>query len=403
MTSGPGGPDTLAATLIATAVDTAGVLPISLTGAMAIQLRSAIGLDTEGLGLVFAAFTAAAVLSAPVGRLTERVDPAVFLRGGCALHVVALLGMSLVGSVPGLLILVVASGIATSLTRTTSSVLVARAIPTGHQGLAFGVRNCAIPVAALLSGLAVPAVALTVGWRWAFVIAAGLSAAVLVALPRSIPPAARPGRWTCRCCRCWAWQSPRRWPARLLPHSGRGKRRDPHRHRQHRRHGKPDRGGMVDRPTTRESARRGDRDDGDRRGRLRADVGGCGAAGMAGSAGRLRHRLGLLRLVLLVRHPAQPGRARPGRGRGTVRGVHWFDRGADRSRDDGTPLVVHGGLGGGGCGGAAGRGDHRSGRVEHESEQAASVTGDRLPRPVTPRRRARPRISAQPPPRRGTH
>jgi MFS family permease len=191
----PANREALAATFIAAAVDTVGVLPIYLTGAMAIQLRSAIGLEISGLGLVFAAyFTAAALLSAPVGRLTERVDPAVFLRGGCTLCAVALLGMSRVGSASWLLVLVVLAGVATSLTRTASSVLVARTIRFDRQGLALGVRNCAIPAAALLSGVAVPSVALTVGWRWAFVIAAGLSATVLLALPRSIPRAPRASR-----------------------------------------------------------------------------------------------------------------------------------------------------------------------------------------------------------------
>jgi len=189
----------LAPTLTATAVDTVGILPISLIGAMAIQLRDSIGLGTAALGLQFAAFFAAAAsLSAPVGRLTERIDPAVLLRIGYGLSVAALLVASLARSPGTLLCATVIAGVATALTRTTSSVLVARAIPPGRQGLALGVRNCAIPLAALLAGLAVPTVALTIGWRWAFVIGAGLAATFWPRLPRTIPRPPRAGGQTLR-------------------------------------------------------------------------------------------------------------------------------------------------------------------------------------------------------------
>lgn len=161
---------------------------------MAVQLRDAIGLHAGRLGLAFAAFfAAAACLSAPVGRLTERVDPAALLRVGYALSIAALLAASLAYNVGTLLCSTVVAGVATALTRTTSTVLVARAIPPGRQGLALGVRNCAIPLAALLAGLAVPTIALTIGWRWAFVIGACLAATAWAWLPRTIPRPPRTG------------------------------------------------------------------------------------------------------------------------------------------------------------------------------------------------------------------
>ena len=190
MTTGDGAaqPEALSSALIATAVDTAGVLPIAITGVIAIQLRADIGLDTQTLGLVFAGyFAAAATLSAPVGRLTERIDPALFLRGGALLTTLVLLAMSRVTTVSALALLVVLGGAGAALTRTTSSVLVARAIPANRQGVALGLRNCAIPLAALLAGIAVPTIALTIGWRWVFVVACALSGAVTLGLPRSVP------------------------------------------------------------------------------------------------------------------------------------------------------------------------------------------------------------------------
>lgn len=178
----------LKSTLTATAVDTVGVLQIFLIGAMAVQLHDAIGLDNRTLGLTFASyFAAAASLSVPVGRLSERADPANALKVGYALSITAMIVASVAHNVGILLCSTVLAGVAAALTRTTSSVLVARSIPPGRHGLALGVRNCAIPLAALMAGLAVPTIAVTIGWRWAFVIAAGLAAAGWFWLPRTIP------------------------------------------------------------------------------------------------------------------------------------------------------------------------------------------------------------------------
>jgi len=67
-------------------------------------------------------------------------------------------------------------------------------VPAHRMGLSFGVKQAAIPAATLLAGLAVPAVALTVGWRWAYGIGALLALAALFACPRTdARPAGRTG------------------------------------------------------------------------------------------------------------------------------------------------------------------------------------------------------------------
>src|SRR5690606_19508698 len=48
-----------------------------------------------------------------------------------------------------------------------------------RQGIAFGIKQSAIPLATLLGGIAVPAITLSVGWRWTYV--AGATFAVLAA------------------------------------------------------------------------------------------------------------------------------------------------------------------------------------------------------------------------------
>jgi MFS family permease len=171
---------------VAMAVDTVGVLPIFLTGALAVQLRDDIGLSIDQLGVVFASyFAAAALLSAPLARVSDRAGPQWALRIGTIVYIVAFLGIATVATSPELLTAFVAlAGLGTALTRTATSVLVARNVAPGRHGLAFGLKHSSIPVASILAGLSVPAIALTVGWEWAYVSAAVLALAVLLAIPR---------------------------------------------------------------------------------------------------------------------------------------------------------------------------------------------------------------------------
>jgi cyanate permease len=73
----------------------------------------------------------------------------------------------------------------------STNLTLARAMPAERLGLSFGVKQACVPLATLLAGLAVPAVGLTVGWRWAYVIAAGLALAALALAPRGSGPEER--------------------------------------------------------------------------------------------------------------------------------------------------------------------------------------------------------------------
>ena len=179
----------LRASIVAMAVDTVGVLPVFMTGALAVQLREGIGLSLDTLGLVYASyFVAAALFSAPLGHVTERAGPERSLRAGLAVYVIAFVGIATIVDGPLLLSGFIAlSGFGTALTRTASSVLVARNVEPGRQGFAFGLKHSSIPVGSIIAGLSVPAVALTLGWRWAYATAAVLTAAVFVAIPAAGP------------------------------------------------------------------------------------------------------------------------------------------------------------------------------------------------------------------------
>jgi MFS family permease len=152
---------------------------------MAVQVREDLGFSDSGTGLAVAAFFAvASLLSAPLGRWSERVG------GGPALRVAALwaaAGQLLLAvgarSLVLLLVLSAVAGGANGLGQPAANLLIARAVPAHRQGLGFAVKQAAIPFSTFLAGLAVPSIALTAGWRWAYVAAAGLALVAAAAVP----------------------------------------------------------------------------------------------------------------------------------------------------------------------------------------------------------------------------
>jgi MFS family permease len=106
------------------------------------------------------------------------------MRFGVAGAITCLLGVAgLARSLPTLLGVLVIGGFANAACQIGSNAVIASRIPVARQGLAFAAKQSAIPLATLLGGLAVPAIALTVGWRWAFVAGAGVALVALVTMP----------------------------------------------------------------------------------------------------------------------------------------------------------------------------------------------------------------------------
>ena len=170
----------VASIALAIALATTGVLPVFLTGALAVQLEANLHVGTTAIGGAVATFFAASALSSVrAGRLAERVGPFKVMLVAVGFALVALLGNGLVvTSLPGLLGFLVAGGLSNGAMQPAVNLLLARAVDDHRQGLAFGVKQAAIPTSTLLAGLAVPALALTAGWHVAYLAAAGLALAV---------------------------------------------------------------------------------------------------------------------------------------------------------------------------------------------------------------------------------
>ena len=178
----------------AVATTTASVIPVFLVGGMAVQIGQELRFSPAGLGVAVALyFGAGAVCSLPAGWLVERYGDRLTSRAGVLLSVLSMLAIAAFAhSYLGLVIIMMAGAAANSLGQLSSNLSLARQVPLHRQGLSFGVKQSAIPIATLLAGAAVPTVALTVGWRWAFVVVAGLALLALPLAPTGPRPPARP-------------------------------------------------------------------------------------------------------------------------------------------------------------------------------------------------------------------
>ena len=164
---------------------TASALPPFLVGALAVQLRDDLGFDAAGLGLAISAYwLSSALCSAVLGRVAERLGARRALRIGLCANVVVQLSIAALARTWGALVVVLlVGGVVNALVQLAVNVLLAQEMPPRRLGLALGAKQSAIPMGTLLAGLAVPALALTVGWRWAFVAGAALGLAALTVLP----------------------------------------------------------------------------------------------------------------------------------------------------------------------------------------------------------------------------
>jgi MFS family permease len=170
------------------------VMPVFLVGGLAVQISQDLHLNPAGLGLAVSVYFGVTALgSLPIGGLVERFGPArtgrtaVLLSGGGMLAIA--LGAR---TLPTLVALLAAAATANSLGQLSSNASLARAVPRHRQGLTFGAKQSAIPLSTLLAGAAVPAVALTLGWRWAFAIGCAMAVAALALVPPDQPDTRTP-------------------------------------------------------------------------------------------------------------------------------------------------------------------------------------------------------------------
>lgn len=176
---------------------TCGPLPAFLIGSQAVQIEEELDFGPALLGATIAiSFGIAALLSTSMGGLTERLGGSRSLRCATLLNATVLLTIALAARAWWTLAALAAvAGLGNALTQPAANVLLARTIPPERHGVAFAIKQSAMPFATLVGGAAVPLVTLTLGWRWTFVVAGLAAVAAGATLPddRRVVGARGPG------------------------------------------------------------------------------------------------------------------------------------------------------------------------------------------------------------------
>ena len=174
------------------------VLPGFLIGAMSVQVSAEMGVSEAAYGWGLGSFFGAAMLgSILLGRLSQRIGALSQTTLALGLSAAAQLALAATARSFGAVIaFLVVAGVCNAANQASVNLALAQAqLP--RLGLAVSIKQSGLPTATLLAGFAVPALALTVGWRWAYVASAGFALASLalarVAAGSSPPRAAANG------------------------------------------------------------------------------------------------------------------------------------------------------------------------------------------------------------------
>lgn len=161
------------------AVSVVGVFPAFLVGALAVQLRADLHLGLASIGLATAfLFTVSSSLARLCGGLVQRIGSRWGAVSAASLATVSLVGAGLAGSYLMLGAALLVGGLANAVAQPSANLALSEVVSDRRLGFAFGIKQSSIPAATLLAGLAVPGIALTVGWRWVWLVAAVMALAV---------------------------------------------------------------------------------------------------------------------------------------------------------------------------------------------------------------------------------
>jgi predicted MFS family arabinose efflux permease len=174
------------AALTAAGIASLGTLPTQLLSNQSVLIRADLHFGEAGQGLlVSAAFSTAALASLSITEFGERHGRRALTLLAAACTLVCALGVStLAHSFVVLLAFICVGGVGNAGLTTAANFSLSATVAAHRQGLGFGVKQSAPPAAALIAGLAVPAVGLWLGWRWTYAAMALAALALLLSATR---------------------------------------------------------------------------------------------------------------------------------------------------------------------------------------------------------------------------
>lgn len=147
---------------------TAAVIPNASLSVLADFLVRDLGLSHAQIGGLIATFSAAGALWAPVGGwLSDWAGGRTLLLVAFASVIVMVVLLSLARGFPWMLGLLVLGAFPNGASNPATNKLVSHEIPLGERGTVVGVKQSGPQLSYVLTGLALPTIALLFNWRWA--------------------------------------------------------------------------------------------------------------------------------------------------------------------------------------------------------------------------------------------
>lgn len=159
------------------------ILPGFLVGALSVQIRTEFGVDEAVYGWAMSSYFLAATFgSVLLGRLAQRIGPRRQIVTALLIVAAVDIGIAIVASgFPTFVVLLAIAGMSNAASQTAINLALTRS-GVERLGLAMAIKQSGMPTASMMSGIAVPVIALTFGWRWAFVGASGVALCSAVAI-----------------------------------------------------------------------------------------------------------------------------------------------------------------------------------------------------------------------------
>lgn len=167
-----------------------GILPVFLLGASSTRIGADLGFGAGGTGVIVALFFSAGGLAAvPFGVVSDRIGARRGIRIGIAVSAAATVAIAAgATSFWHLAVLMAIAGSVIGLIDTGGARLIAGAVPDTRHGLAFGIKEAAVPGASMLAGASIPLIVERFGWRPMFAAGALALPALWALLPRGGGP-----------------------------------------------------------------------------------------------------------------------------------------------------------------------------------------------------------------------
>jgi MFS family permease len=167
----------------------AGTLVAPALAVLASFVLDDLDLSRSQLGLVMAAYYGvAAVGSPPVGRLVDRLGGRRLLIATFLLSAAGFLAVAAAATFPLLAVGAAIGGLGQAAANPSTNKLLTVHVPAGRRGLMTGLKQSGVQAGLFLAGMALPSLALGVGWRPAVAGVGVLFLVVAAVVPLVVPP-----------------------------------------------------------------------------------------------------------------------------------------------------------------------------------------------------------------------